>query len=415
MWQALLAGAVAGSSLLVAKHLLGHERPKEKDQNTPQASIGSAFGSPVFPDEVNESGYGSNLDRLSPQEIFRFSSSGSSSSKKKIRILRKKTAIKGRRLKFGAQSDKSDKRSGGSEGIARRVAVCLKKRKTVRSLPANRGSFSSKDSSLFGWGLGIGIMCMMSAGKTEISKLSSTVYETSKVVQELRVELYKRKSSQSAASSKGLRSKNNQLVFYGSGTDTSPKDIKLSGIPLIDDVECPSSVLTEEPEPQLLEMDQLEAELVSELQKLPWSNTEGSGHEGAVPNVGKDEVLSDGFHELEGQNNISYQCNGVLPSELHQKLSHLLIEQQENQIEELETELHSAQSKLYEKEAELRALKDCVRRLTEISLSTVSDDEADVRVEKQCNTSEWDKNSSMGSDSESRKSVVGMKRPINSA
>lgn len=50
----------------------------------------------------------------------------------------------------------------------------------------------------------------------------------------------------------------------------------------------------------------------------------------------------------------------------------MLIEQQESQIVELESELQSAQSKLQEKETELQALKDCVKRLTQLSLSTVS-------------------------------------------
>lgn len=82
----------------------------------------------------------------------------------------------------------------------------------------------------------------------------------------------------------------------------------------------------------------------------------------------QNETFSGGLHKLEGQSNISCQCHGVLPSELDRKLSHLLIEQLENQIEELESELHSAQSKLHEKEVEL----DCVKRLTEFSLSTES-------------------------------------------
>lgn len=63
---------------------------------------------------------------------------------------------------------------------------------------------------------------------------------------------------------------------------------------------------------------------------------------------------------------------GVSPHILKQKLSHLLIEQQENQIVELESELRSTQSKLGEKEAELQALKDCVRRLSNFSLSAAS-------------------------------------------
>uniref|UniRef100_A0A199U9S8 Uncharacterized protein n=1 Tax=Manihot esculenta TaxID=3983 RepID=A0A199U9S8_MANES len=206
--------------------------------------------------------------------------------------------------------------------------------------------------------------------------------ETAKTVKELRTELYKRKSAKVAAISKDLSS-NNELEFYkaGTGHNNDSKVIKASGIPMIDDVECPSSGLIEEPEPQLLEMDQLEAELASELQKLLREPT-------------------------------NLQCHGVLPSELDRKLSHLLIEQQGNQIEELESELHSAQSKLHEKEAELQALKDCVKCLTEFSLLTVSDDETVTYVEQEC-ASEWDNESNMGS--ESRKSTVGMKRSIGTA
>uniref|UniRef100_A0A2C9VY20 Uncharacterized protein n=1 Tax=Manihot esculenta TaxID=3983 RepID=A0A2C9VY20_MANES len=221
-------------------------------------------------------------------------------------------------------------------------------------------------------------MYMMSAEKAEISELSNAMDETAKTVKELRTELYKRRSAKVAAISKDLSS-NNELEFYraGTGHNNDPKVIKVSGIPMIDDVECPSSGLTEEPEPRLLEMDQPKAELASELQKLSWSYPEASGHEGVEPNMDKkhivqNETFSGGLHKLEGQSNISCQCHGVLPSELERKLPHLLIEQQENQIEELESELHSAQSKLHEKEAELQALRDCVKLLTEIFPSTVS-------------------------------------------
>lgn len=68
----------------------------------------------------------------------------------------------------------------------------------------------------------------------------------------------------------------------------------------------------------------------------------------------------------------TYQFSGVLPSELDQKLCHLLIEQQEGHIVELESALRQTHSKLHEKEAELQALKDCVRRLTEFSLGNAS-------------------------------------------
>ncbi|KAJ1395966.1 hypothetical protein SESBI_32935 [Sesbania bispinosa] len=47
-------------------------------------------------------------------------------------------------------------------------------------------------------------------------------------------------------------------------------DVKIRSLPINDDGECGSSALTEEPNPQVLEMDQLEAELEFEIQKLPW-------------------------------------------------------------------------------------------------------------------------------------------------
>lgn len=63
------------------------------------------------------------------------------------------------------------------------------------------------------------------------------------------------------------------------------------------------------------------------------------------------------------------QRNSVMPSELDQKLCHLLIEQQESQIVDLECELQRTNSKLVEKESELQALKNCVKRLTDFSLT----------------------------------------------
>lgn len=82
--------------------------------------------------------------------------------------------------------------------------------------------------------------------------------------------------------------------------------------------------------------------------------------------------MAEGQPLEELDNSESYQYSGVLPGELNQKLCHLLVEQQENQIMELETELNQAHSKLQQKEAELQALKDCVKRLTEFSLVNAS-------------------------------------------
>ena len=127
---------------------------------------------------------------------------------------------------------------------------------------------------MFGWGLGVGIMYMMSTGKAEISKLSTSMEVMSKVVHELRTELYKRKSAHVATSSKDNSTEKMQLVVNRKNmVDRESSDMKMCGLPIADDVEYPSSVLTEEPEPEpepepaVLEMDQLEARLESELCK----------------------------------------------------------------------------------------------------------------------------------------------------
>ena len=86
----------------------------------------------------------------------------------------------------------------------------------------------------------------------------------------------------------------------------------------------------------------------------------------------QNEVSAKEFHEPDDQNSTSFQFGGVCPSELDQKLCHLLIDQQESQIVDLESQLQCTNTKLHEKEVELQALKDCVRRLTQFSLASAS-------------------------------------------
>ncbi|MBA0693140.1 hypothetical protein Goari_010646 [Gossypium aridum] len=404
MWQLLLGAAIAGSTGLLAKHLFN---PKSISQDSSNTNFDTEKQDPRLQNRYLESGCESNWDEKPKQgEIFRFSSSESAVKTKTGVKARKKVVLK-----------KAEKRSNGGSGVevnTKKFSVCLKKRRTAKNEAYKCGAFPSKGmilfiyqlssySSVFRWGLGFGIMYMMSAGRAEIGKLNSAMDETAKVVQELKTTLCKRKSScnllasssasEVAASSKKFSGKNSQLLLRKSGTgNRDHNETKVCSLPVFDDGEYASCVLTEEPEPELevVEMDQLEAELELELQKL--SET---------------EVSAKSLHEPVGERFDSYQSKGVLPSELDQKLCHVLIEQQENQIEELESELNSAQSKLREKEAELQALKDCVKRLTNFSLSTGSDDDTEAQGDQECMK---DQDSSIKSGSETRKSLVGMKR-----
>ncbi|GKV05672.1 hypothetical protein SLEP1_g17658 [Rubroshorea leprosula] len=94
-------------------------------------------------------------------------------------------------------------------------------------------------------------------------------------------------------------------------------------------------------------MTQLVVELEAELQKLS-------------ENFVQTEVSAERLNEAGEQSSDTYPFDGVLPSELNRKLCHLLIEQQGSQLMELESELHLAQSKFNEKEAERQALKRIV-------------------------------------------------------
>ncbi|KAE8692477.1 Detected protein of unknown function [Hibiscus syriacus] len=374
MWQLLLGAAVAGSTGFLAKHLFKPFPNDPISPDSPNANLDQGKQDIRLQNGVLEYGFESNCEEKQNQcEIFRFSSPDSAG----------KSGVKTMKLKKKVVLNTVEKRSsggggGGVEVNRKKVVVRLKKR-AAKNVAYQCGSFPPKDSSVFHWGLGFGMMCMMSAGRAEIDKLNSTMDETARVVRELKTKLCKRKSAcdprasksatEIAPSSKRFSGKDSQLLLEKFSTgNLDNNEMKDCSLPIIDDREYASSVLTEEPEPEseVMEMDQLEAELELELQKL--SETGASAKSQREPLEGFD----------------SYHCQGVLPSELDQKLCHLLIEQQENQIEELESELNSAQSKLCKKETELQALKDCVRRLTNFSLSTVSDDDTKARGDQEC-------------------------------
>lgn len=396
MWQFLVAAALAGSSGFFAGRCFsnanGDSTPDPASQQTrPRAR---RVKSPVPRDSNPPHAVGSSNLR-SDDSIFRFSSQ-----------TRVSAAPGGKKSRRG--------NGNGKKGVdVQRFSVCLKKRKTGKSASKKCGSCcsTSKDGSLINWGLSAGIVYMLSAGKTEISKLSTAVDETARVIEEMKTELFKRKSACSmqisssvtdgdAANVKETRGRHHQTKHNKSTTDRrSPDGMKDSGLFLSDDSDSASSVLTEEPQPEILEIDQLEAELECELQKLPGCFMEDDGLVGMKSSSSDKRDVGP-----EAESSESYHSNGVSPYELDQKLSRLLIGQQESHIVELESELHMSQSKLWEKEAELRALKDCVKRLTEFSLSSVADDEMEACVDEE-------KSSNQRGPS-FNKSLAGTKRTI---
>ncbi|KAL4591977.1 hypothetical protein LXL04_004954 [Taraxacum kok-saghyz] len=366
MWQVLLAAAIAGSGYY-AKQLLN--KSDDKTINYSPENVDSPI--------ENADADTSILDE-DTSSIFRFSST-SYGSKNPRRKLGRGGGIKGTRKtvfekKIGEGLVDDQRKSG------KKFTVCLKKRRIGRNASAKCDSIDVKDKSSFGWGVGVGIMYMMSAGKAEINKLNTAVDETAKVVQELKAEISKRKSSrdskvESTSNQNWVDIKSNQSAIEYPSIETT--HIASSNFPATDECGDACSMITDEPHQEVAEMDQLEAELESELLKLHVSKPQD--------------------HDLEFN-----QSGGVVPYELDQKLCHLLIEQQESQIVDLESELQLTNSKLLQKESELQALKDCVKRLTEFSLTCPSDEEKEGQVDEAHNKL----------TNGNGKSIVGIKRAM---
>ncbi|KAK7355723.1 hypothetical protein VNO80_14983 [Phaseolus coccineus] len=393
MWHLLLVVAVAGSTGFATKRFLNNHRNAGEVEN---ANIHDPSSFTFATSESTSQRDG----------VFTFSSSRQGRAKSR----------RSRASKIGVTAPKVEVRPEQMNG-GRRLRFLLKKREIAKNVAAKAPFPCFKDNSLFGWGLFFGIMYMMSAGKAEINKLSKTMNETAKLVQELKSEVNKRKSScdlqnldsvgNSVRNSSKIRGRN-VAMHNNTNSELRDADLKIWSPAVKDCGECGSSALTEEPEPQVLEMDQLEAELEFELQKLSGCTTGAPCYEETKPCLDEFEAPGEGYHGTDDWNLNYSESHGVSASELHQKLSHLLIKQQENQIMELESELHQAQSNLHEKEAELQALKNCVKHLTELSLSTVSDDEtqalSDAKGASDCGNNNI--------DFESKHSVVGTKRPL---
>ncbi|KAL0719754.1 hypothetical protein Bca4012_069078 [Brassica carinata] len=377
MWQVILGAAIAGSTGLVARRFFNPFSPPEDHGEEHE---------PVVAPPVGIGFLGSPCEKTN--SVFRFCSSGSAGSGSGSSPgFRKSSGVSCKVKVRGLMKPKKTKKKnngGGSEIENRSGNASLKKARTLGAASA-----SERDHSTFSSALGVCMMYMMSAEKNEISKLHTATEETVKVIQELKDELSRIKSLQ------GFQ----DVKSSGKSCQGDPKNSEIAsreeslGTKSGNGGEYASSVLTDEPEQEAVEMEQLEMELESELQKLNLAET------------------SELMEECKDLVNVSesYQCGGISASELDKKLSRLLIEQQEGQINELEAELQTTQSKLQEKEAELQALKVCVRRLTEFPLLDRSDDEHEQYMNQETSVS-WNQHNQ--TDKEERKPIVGMKRPM---
>lgn len=136
---------------------------------------------------------------------------------------------------------------------------------------------------------------MMSTGKAEINKLNKTMDEIAASVQELKSEPNRRKSSRAHLildsdgnidmNSCKMSGRHDEVMLKKTNGRFRGTDVKIWSPSVNDGGECGSSTLTEEPEPQVLQMDQLEAELEFELQKLSGCSSDSPCHEEIRPKL----------------------------------------------------------------------------------------------------------------------------------
>ncbi|CAL5388057.1 unnamed protein product [Camellia sinensis] len=180
---------------------------------------------------------------------------------------------------------------------------------------------------------------------TKLSRLNTAVDETTKVVQELKTEFSGRKSSRNLqVSSSKTEISTSPYKTRGKHTEPIPQsstenkdNVQDSGVFVTEKGECASSLLTEEPQQEVLEMDRLEAELESELQKLLGCSTEASGFEGKISDI------------CEFNTDIHVQDSGVFVTEEGECASSVLTEEPQQEVLEmdrLEAELESELQKL---------------------------------------------------------------------
>ncbi|XP_027349134.1 uncharacterized protein LOC113860818 [Abrus precatorius] len=431
MWQILLAAAVAGSTAFVAKRFLSLINTQQTQQCNEDKAVQTTVNSVdnvnlMFLSKSHESVIetcSSNSSELLRQGGSNKHVMGRRGSKNGIRIAK---------VELGSVAEvRSERRNGG-----KRFPLCSNRRKAMKNIARKNAFCSSKASTLFGWGVSFGIMCMM-PGKAEINELTKIVSKTTKVVEELKSELNRRKSllaldyvGNTGIDSCKMSAMDDAIMLKKTKSELGDTDIKFWSFPVINNGECESSSLTDESDPLILEMDQLEAELEFELQKLPGHTIDTNCQEELWPKLDEVKDPNEGCDETDEWNFNSSQHRGISPYELNQKLCQLLIEQQENQIADLESELNLAQSKLYEKEAELQALKNCVRLLTDFELPLSTDSGMivstldrlslksillcflkDVEIEAHKGANDWDSNTM---DTESKQSVGGVKRSVDS-
>jgi len=125
----------------------------------------------------------------------------------------------------------------------------------------------------------------MMVGKAEVSELTKTMNAMAKIVEELKSEIIIKKSPHSrqvldfGLECSNMSDKDEEIKLKKTKSELRDTDSEFWCLPLMDNGECESSALTEDLDSLVPDMDQLEAELEFELQKLPGDSADTNFHE----------------------------------------------------------------------------------------------------------------------------------------
>lgn len=275
----------------------------------------------------------------------------------------------------------------------------LKKQKAASGLPAlpskdasNRGiskfpGFRKPwDEQLFNFGLGFGVVFMVTSSKKEIEKLRELQKQTERLVKDLKQEVSRRNfsidSSQIVQSGEDFLSEDryakreiedtkDKMFFVGQNL-SGRLGSGISGN------ECNSSaqsIITTESTPQHSGMAQLEAELEAELERMELDLTAERSCERGIfsgsempDNIVYSDLNASGIPEKKSnqdQEDIDRTNYSVSPIELERRLHELLQKRQEDHIAQLEADLKITEDELLDKEKELLWWKERVWQLLE--------------------------------------------------
>ncbi|KAM0943437.1 putative protein POLAR [Dioscorea sansibarensis] len=285
----------------------------------------------------------------------------------------------GCRVRFPRHGGKKRREGKGgnreeSEGDGLRVVESLEVKEVVEQCGKetfDSSGHESKDVSSLNLGMGVGLIFLLVRSTTEFNKMTELRKEMEMLLRDVKCEIRKKDTMSTRADSTSISfsvsdSSRNKITSenYGSSLHAirthCPTEFKGS--------RSKCEIISESK--HCLKMDEMEAELEAEFQRLHL-DLEGNNSSvlpqhletpladgGSSPTESLSEIF-DGDDDI--NNDGSSEQFGVSPRELERKLHELLEAQQQGRIAELESALELAERRLQEKEMEICWWKDTAK------------------------------------------------------